>query len=118
MRHRSKKVTLDRNAGARHALLKNLAFQLVMHEKITTTEAKAKALRPFVERLITRGKQNLLANRRALLRVLPTEQAVAKILEVLGPRYASRPGGYTRIVKRVARKGDGARMAVVEFVKD
>lgn len=118
MRHRSKKVTLDRKADARHALLKNLVFQLVMHEKITTTEAKAKALRPVVERLITRGKQNSLANRRSLLRALPTEQAVAKILEVLGPRYASRPGGYTRIVKRVARKGDGAQMAVIEFVKE
>lgn len=118
MRHRSKKVTLDRKAGARRALLKNLAFQLVMHEKITTTEAKAKALRPVVERLVTRGKKNSLASRRALLRVLPTEQAVAKILEVLGPRYAFRPGGYTRIMKRVSRHGDGARMAVIEFVKE
>lgn len=118
MRHRSKKVTLDRKAGARKALLKNLAFQLILYEKITTTEAKAKALRPLVERLITSGKQNTPARRRALLRILPTEQAVAKIFEVLGPRYAERPGGYTRIVKKPQRQGDAARMAVIEFVKE
>lgn len=116
MRHRSKKVTLDRKTGARRALLKNLVFQLVIHEKLTTTEAKAKALRPPVERLITRGKQNTLAARRALLRVLPTEAAVNKILEELSPRYLSRPGGYTRITKKAPRQGDGARMAVIEFV--
>src|SRR3989338_6140594 len=102
MRHRSKKITLDRKAGARKALMKNLAFQLIMHERITTTEAKAKALRPFVERLVTRGKQNTLAARRRLLQVLPTEHAVKKVLEELSPRYQTRPGGYTRITKKTA----------------
>ena len=116
MRHRSKKVTLDRKTGPRTALLKTLAFQLVMHERITTTEAKAKALRPRVERMITRGKDNTLAARRALLRILPTEMAVKKILEDLAPRYATRHGGYTRITKKGQRQGDAAHMAVIEFV--
>lgn len=118
MRHRVKKKTLDRKAGPRKALLKNLAFQLVVYEKIKTTEAKAKVLKPFVERLITKGKTSTLAARRALLRVLPTEAAVKKILEELGPRYTTRQGGYTRIVKIAPRQGDGARMAYIEFIKE
>lgn len=117
MRHRSKKVTLDRKASARKALMKNLAFQLIMHERITTTEAKAKALRPLAERMITKGKQNTLATRRALLKVLPTENAVKKVLEELSTRYATRPGGYTRITKKAPRAGDGASMAIIEFIK-
>ncbi len=117
MRHRVKKKTLDRKTGPRRALLKNLALQLVVYEKIRTTEAKAKVLRPYVERLITKGKAQTLAARRALLRVLPTENAVNKILEDLGPRYKERAGGYLRITKTVARQGDGAHMAVIEFVK-
>lgn len=117
MRHRVKKKTLDRKTGPRRALLKNLALQLVVYEKIRTTEAKAKVLRPFVERLITKGRTPTLTARRALLRVLPTETAVKKILEELGPRYATRPGGYLRITKAPARQGDGAHMAIIEFVK-
>lgn len=117
MRHRVKKKTLDRKAGARNALLKNLALQLVVYEKIRTTEAKAKVLRPYVERLITKGKANTLAARRALLRVLPTEISVKKVLEELGPRYQERAGGYLRITKTTPRQGDGAHMAVIEFVK-
>lgn len=117
MRHRSKKVTLDRKASARKALMKNLAFQLIMHERITTTEAKAKALRPLAERLITKGRANTLTARRALLKVLPTENAVKKVLEELSPRYSTRPGGYTRITKKAPRVGDGAQMAVIEFIK-
>ncbi|MBI4599926.1 50S ribosomal protein L17 [Candidatus Uhrbacteria bacterium] len=117
MRHRVQKKTLDRKAGPRRALLKNLALQLVAYEKIRTTEAKAKVLRPYVERLITKGRTNTLTARRALLRVLPTETAVKKILEELGPRYTQRAGGYLRITKTAPRQGDGARMAVIEFVK-
>lgn len=117
MRHRSKKITLDRKAAPRRALLKNLATQLILYEKIATTEAKAKALRPYVERLITKGKKNTLASRRELLRVLPLENAVKKVLEELSPRYKSRPGGYTRITKMNPRAGDAARMARIEFVQ-
>lgn len=118
MRHRSKKVTLDRKAGPRKALLNNLSLQLILHERIRTTEAKAKAVRPIVERMITRGKSNTLAARRALLAVLPTEQSVKKVLEELSPRYHARPGGYTRITKLAPRKGDGASMAVIEFIEN
>ncbi|MBI4268484.1 50S ribosomal protein L17 [Candidatus Uhrbacteria bacterium] len=116
MRHRSKKITLDRKAGPRRALLKNLATSLILYEKVKTTESKAKALRPYIERLITKGKKNTLQSRRALLRVLPIENAVKKVLEELGPRYAQRPGGYTRITKLGVRQGDAARVARIEFV--
>ncbi len=116
MRHRKNKVTLDRKSGPRKALLKVAATQLFTHEKIVTTEAKAKALRSYAERLITRGKKNDLAARRALLRVISSENIVKKILEDISPRYMTRPGGYTRIVKLPARVGDGARRARIELV--
>jgi len=87
-----------------------------MHEKIKTTVAKAKVLRPIVEKLITAGKVNSLAVRRKLLAYLPASGATKKILEVLGPKYQERKGGYTRIVKIGPRKGDGAEMAQIEFV--
>jgi len=118
MRHRKAKKTLDRKAGPRRALLKNLAAQLIIYEKIRTTEAKAKVLRPYVERLITKGKKNTLAARRELMKVLPIENAVKKVLEVYGPRYATRPGGYTRLTKLGVRQGDGARVALIEFIKE
>ncbi|MEK7618846.1 MAG: 50S ribosomal protein L17 [Patescibacteria group bacterium] len=116
MRHRKKKVTLDRKAGPRNALLKNLAAQVILYEKVSTTVGKAKAIRPIVERLITKGKEPTLAHRRALLAVLPTQNAVNKLLEDIGPRYKERPGGYTRIVKLGLRKGDGAAIARIELV--
>ena len=116
MRHRSKKITLDRKSSARNALLKNAAAQLFIYEKITTTEAKAKALRSYAERLITKSKTPTLATRRNLMKVMPGENVVKKLLEQVGPRYQSRPGGYTRIVKLGARKGDGAQVARIELV--
>ena len=116
MRHRVEKKTLDRKAAARKALLKNLAAQLIIYEKIKTTEAKAKVLRSFVEPLITKGKKNTLAARRSLMKILPMENAVKKVLEELGPRYQSRPGGYTRIVKLGTRQGDAAKIARIELV--
>lgn len=118
MRHRKAKKTLDRKAGPRLALLKNLAAQLIVYEKVRTTEAKARVIRPYVERLITKGKKNTLAARRELMRFLPMESAVKKVLEVYGPRYANRAGGYTRITKLPSRQGDAARMALVEFIKE
>lgn len=116
MRHRKKKATLDRKAGPRKALIKTLATQLVLYEKVRTTEAKARALRSYVERLITRGKQPTLASRRYLMKYVTVQNAVKKICEELGPRYAARNGGYTRIVKLPPRQGDGARVARIEFV--
>lgn len=97
-------------------MLKNLATSLVLHDKVHTTDAKAKAVRPFIERLVTRAKAPTLAHRRMLLTQLLTEGAVRKMLEVIGPRYKERNGGYTRITKTGVRKGDSAKMAVIEFV--
>lgn len=116
MRHRVVGKILDRKTGPRQALVKNLAQSLVLYEKITTTEAKARVVRSYVERLVTIGKEPTLAHRRQLLRRLPTHNAVRKVLEVLGPRYASRQGGYTRILKLAPRQGDRAKQAQIEFV--
>jgi len=116
MRHRKKGKILDRPVGPRKALLRNLAASLIIYEKIKTTRAKAKALRPIVERLITKGKVNNLHNRRELLKYLYLENAVRKILEELGPRYKNRNGGYTRIINIGKRKGDGAEIAQIELV--
>ncbi len=116
MRHQKNKVTLDRKTAARRSLLANLAESLVLYEKIKTTKGKAKALRPYVERLITRAKQNTLTARRALNKVLYTDNAVRKLMEVIGPRFKDRDGGYTRIVMLRNRVGDGAEEVLIELV--
>jgi large subunit ribosomal protein L17 len=116
MRHRKSGTILDRKKAPREALLRNLATSVILYEKVTTTEAKAKAVRPLVERSITTGKDNSLAARRKLLKTFYTENTVNKILEVIGPRYKTRKGGYTRIVKLGPRKGDGAAMVQIELV--
>lgn len=116
MRHQMKKITLDRTAAARRALLSNLAASLILYEKISTTKAKAKATQELVERLITKAKQKDLNARRALAVVLPVKNAVKKLMEVIGPKYAARRGGYTRITVTGNRKGDNAEEAVIEFV--
>ncbi|MBU1039174.1 50S ribosomal protein L17 [Patescibacteria group bacterium] len=116
MRHRKNKKILDRKPDARKALIKNLAASLILYEKIKTTDAKAKVVRSYVERLVTLAKVASLANRRLLLRRLPTEGSVKKLLEVLGPRYQTRPGGYLRITKLGKRQGDAAAIVQIEFV--
>jgi large subunit ribosomal protein L17 len=116
MRHRKKGKILGREKAPREAMLRNLAASIVLHEKVKTTEAKAKAVRPLVEKAITTGKNSTLASRRQLLKFFYTELPVNKILDVLGPRYATRPGGYTRIVKIGHRKNDGADMVQIELV--
>src|SRR3989338_2397875 len=116
MRHRVKGKILDRKAGPRKALLRNLATSLIIYEKIKTTKAKAKALRPIVEKLITVAKPNDLTARRKLLSVLFHPKAVKKSLEVLGPRYQARKGGYLRIINLGRRQGDGAEICQIEFV--
>jgi large subunit ribosomal protein L17 len=116
MRHRKKGKTLGREKGPREALLRNLAASVILYEKVQTTEAKAKAVRPLVERAITAGKSSTLATRRNLMRTFYTEHPVRKILEVLGPRYAERQGGYTRIVKLGHRQNDAADMVQIELV--
>jgi len=116
MRHRKTNVTLDRKASARNALLKGLATQVIQYEHIVTTTARAKAVKPIVETLITRSKNNTLATRRYLMRHVTSALAVDKCLEVLGPRYRDRKGGYLRIIPLGPRKGDGADQSKIEFV--
>lgn len=107
---------LQRKRGARKALLKNLATSLILYEKITTTLEKAKEVRSFVERLIAKGKSGDLASRRELLKFLP-KNAVAKVIEDLAPAFKDKQGGYLRILRLSERKGDGAKMAMIEFVE-
>lgn len=117
MKHRRTGKTLDRRSSARRALLRGLATSVILYEHCNTTLAKAKAVRPLVERMITKGKVKSLNARRQLNAVLLSENAVNKILEELGPRYADRPGGYTRIIKLGTRQGDGAEIAQIQLVK-
>ncbi|MDD5726133.1 MAG: 50S ribosomal protein L17 [Patescibacteria group bacterium] len=118
MRHRRKGTTLDRKNGPRKALLRNLATSLIIYEHANTTLAKAKAVKPIVERLVTVGKEKTLASRRKLAAYLTIESAVNKVLEEIGPRYANRKGGYLRIIKLGVRQGDGAETAQLQFVND
>lgn len=116
MRHRSVKKTLGRTADPRRALLRSMATSLIIHDAITTTEGKAAALRPYVEKLITKGKTKTMISERYLLKHLYTKKAVEKMLNVVGPKYATRPGGYTRTVKIGFRPGDGAKLVTIELV--
>ena len=116
MRHRNKKRILDRKKAPRKAMLRSLATSVILYEKIKTTPARAKATRSIVERLITHAKKNNLTSRRKLTETLYHKKAVAKALEVLGPRYATRAGGYMRIIKLGKRQGDGADVVQLEFV--
>ena len=116
MRHHNVNRKLGRKRNQRKALLKSLAYSLVMKGKIKTTEAKAKELRPFVEKLITLGKKNTLASRRTLESRVGASTA-KKIMKDISTEHKSRAGGYTRITKMVRRASDGAPMAVIEFVK-
>jgi large subunit ribosomal protein L17 len=107
-------------AGPAHErlLLANLATALFEHDRITTTEAKAKRLRPLAEKLITFAKRGELHHRRQVLKVIRDKDVVHKLFAEIGPRFAERPGGYTRIVKTTPRKGDNAPMAVIELVEE
>jgi large subunit ribosomal protein L17 len=97
-------------------IMANLATDLFMHEKVTTTEAKAKALRPVAEKLITKARKGDLHSRRVVLKTITDKGAVAKLFEEVAPRYVDRPGGYTRITKLGPRRGDGAEEAIIELV--
>lgn len=116
MRHRNVVKTLGRKAAPRNAMLKQLAASIILHEKVKTTETKAKVVRSLVERSITDGKTPSLSIRRKLLKRFSSEYPVNKILDVLSPRYLERNGGYTRITKIGARKGDGAPVVQIELV--
>ncbi len=117
MRHRKAGRQLRRTSEQKLALMRNLAQQLIEHGAIETTEAKAKELRPFVEKLITKAKTGTLHARRLAVRHVQKREAADKLFQVLGPRYRERPGGYTRILKTGHRKGDGADMARIELIQ-
>jgi large subunit ribosomal protein L17 len=116
MRHRVKGRKLRRTTAHRQALLRNLVTSLVEKERLLTTVAKAKEARPLAERVITLAKRDTLHARRQALGVLTKESAVSKLFSDIGPRFAERPGGYTRIVKTGLRVGDGAPTAMFELI--
>jgi len=117
MKHRIKGKILGREKAPRQALMRGLATSFVIYEKIKTTQAKAKAVKPLIEKIITLGKVDTLHHRRQVLKVLYLTGAIKKVFEVLGPRFKARQGGYTRIVKLPPRKNDGAEMAILELVE-
>lgn len=116
MRHGKKFNHLGRKKGHRKALLKNLSISLIEHKRINTTLAKAKALRVFIEPVITKSKNNEQHSRRVVFSYLQNKEAVKELFDSIGPKVADRPGGYLRIIKTGFRKGDSAEMAMIEFV--
>jgi large subunit ribosomal protein L17 len=116
MRHGKKIAKLGRTASHRKAMLSNMMMSLFANERITTTQIRAKALRRTAEKVITFAKKGDLHARRQVLRVIADKQIVSKLFDELGPRYKSRNGGYTRVVKLGPRRGDGAFMSIIELV--
>ncbi|MCL6679883.1 50S ribosomal protein L17 [Sphingomonas sp. RG327] len=116
MRHRVGHRKLQRTSSHRTALFRNMAAALIKHEQITTTTAKAKELRPYVEKLVTLAKKGGLSNRRIAHSRIMDETQERKLFDVIGPRYADRNGGYTRVVKAGIRMSDSASIAIIEFV--
>ena len=116
MRHKMGGRKLQRKTGHRNAMFRNMAAALIKHEQIITTVAKAKELRPYVEKLVTLAKRGGLSNRRLAQARLLDETQLKKLFDVLAERYSNRDGGYTRIIKAGVRASDAAQMAVIEFV--
>ena len=116
MRHNKKFNHLGRTADHRKAMLANMAISLIMHKRITTTLAKAKALKKYVEPLITRSKNDTTTSRRVVFRYLQNKYAVTELFKEISVKVGDRPGGYTRIIKLGIRKGDAAEMAFIELV--
>jgi large subunit ribosomal protein L17 len=116
MKHARSGKKLGRDSAHRKALYANLACSLIEHGRIKTTEAKAKAVKPFAEQMITLGKRGDLAARRKALSELRSQDVVAQLFAAVAPRFADRPGGYTRIVKLGQRQGDAAEMVYLELV--
>ncbi|MCS7189239.1 MAG: 50S ribosomal protein L17 [Bacteroidia bacterium] len=116
MRHGDTINNLGRKKAHREALLRNLAVSLIHHKRLITTLAKAKALRRYIEPLLTRAKRDTLPNRRLLFSYLQDKSAIKELFSTIAPAIAERPGGYTRVLKLGPRKGDGAEMAFIELV--
>jgi len=118
MRHNNTGRRLGRNTPHRNAMMRNMVTSLIQHERITTTDTRAKELRRLAERMITLGKRGDLHARRQALQVIQDKQVVAKLFERVAPRYTERPGGYTRMIKVANRAGDNAPMAIIELVEE
>ena len=118
MRHNKSGKRLGRNSPHRNAMMRNMVTSLIDHEKITTTDARAKELRKIADRLITLGKQGDLNSRRRVLTIIRDRKVVAKLFDQVGPRYKDRPGGYTRIYKLGSRFGDNAALSQIELVEE
>ena len=116
MRHNKNYNHLGRQAGHRKALMSNMASSLILHKRIETTVAKAKALKQFVEPLVTRSKEDTTHSRRVVFSYLKQKEAVTELFRTIAPKIADRPGGYTRILKTGFRLGDAADMCIIEFV--
>ncbi len=116
MRHNKKFNHLGRKTGHRKAMLANMASSLILHKRIETTEAKAKALRVYIEPLITKSKDDSTHSRRTVFAYLKSKEAVAELFREVAPKIATRPGGYTRVLKTGFRPGDAADMAMIELV--
>ena len=118
MRHRAKGRQLSRTSSHKRALLNNMAASLFAHGRVITTEAKAKELRPFAERLITLARRGDLHARRLVQRKIKDRETLSRLFSEIGPRFAARPGGYTRILKLGHREGDGADIARIELLAE
>ncbi len=116
MRHRKGGFKLQRNPSARRALLRGLTTNVILRDRVVTTVTKAKAVKPVVEKMITLAKRDTLHSRRQAAAFLNTPGAVQKLFDTLGPRFAQRSGGYTRVVRLGPRKGDGAELALIELL--
>ena len=116
MRHNRAVNHLGRQSGHRKAMLANMASSLIMNKRIETTEAKAKALKPYVEPLITKSKEDTTHSRRVVFSYLKDKNAVTELFRVIAPKIADRPGGYTRVLHTGFRQGDAAEMALIELV--
>lgn len=117
MRHRKKGRQLSRSPSHKKATLRNMATELFRHERIRTTKAKAKELRPYAERLITIARDDTVHARRKVARKIADREVLGKLFDDIGPRFADRPGGYTRILKLGPRRSDSAEMALIELVE-
>ena len=117
MRHQKAGRKFGRNPAQRRALLRQLAISMILHERITTTEAKAKTIRPVVEKLITIAREDSPYHRKLVMSKLDHPLATSKLFDVIAPRYEGTPGGYTRIAKLGPRRGDAAPMALIELVE-
>ncbi|MEZ5042296.1 MAG: 50S ribosomal protein L17 [Saprospiraceae bacterium] len=116
MRHGKKVNHLGRKTAHRKALLRNLTIALIEHKRISTTLAKAKALRKTIEPIVTKAKTDSMHSRRTVFSALQNKEAIKELFDVIGPKVGARPGGYVRVIKTGFRKGDGAEMAMIEFV--